>query len=214
MTVSSSPSLPSMQYHITLLIYPDSTCNGLSQLTSQLMATPSFQFRGLQTLASSLAPLSSNTPHSIQQETLMVLSPWKWGQLTISQCLLCLLTWSKPYHLSWLWNTVKSPTCKASSCRLTKMWTRIPSMSGMSKIAACPSSSTADDLLVLPSPSPFPLLVRNSSCLFLMPGPVCQLLYYTTVLFKVMYCKVEIVLKIFYVCFLYIIYVKNIIELL
>ena len=106
MTVSSSPSLPSMQYHSTPLIYPDSTCNGLSQLTSQLMATQSFQFWGLQTLALSLAPLSSNTPHSIQQETLMVLSPWKWGLLTISQCLLCLLTWSKPYHLSWLWNTV------------------------------------------------------------------------------------------------------------
>ena len=72
-------------------------------------------------------------------------------------------------------------------------------MSGMSKIAACPSSSTADDLLVLPSPSPFPLLVRNSSCLFLMPGPVCQLLYYTTVLFKVKYCKIKNV----YFCLLF-----------
>ena len=45
-------------------------------------------------------------------------------------------------------------------------------------------------------------------------APVCQLLYCTTVLFKVVYCKIKNVLFIFCVCFVCTISVKSIINLL
>lgn len=61
-------------------------------------------------------------------------------------------------------------------------------------------------LLLDPSNSAisYPLLppANNSSCLFMMPASGCQLLYCTTVLFKVLYCKTEHIFFIF-VCFLY-----------
>ena len=44
-------------------------------------------------------------------------------------------------------------------------------------------------------------------------APVCQLLYYTTVLFKVQYCKIKHVIFIFHICSLCIICVKGIINL-
>ena len=45
-------------------------------------------------------------------------------------------------------------------------------------------------------------------------APVCHLSYCTTVLFKVLYCKIKNVFFIFCVCFLFIICVKSIINLL
>ena len=45
-----------------------------------------------------------------------------------------------------------------------------------------------------------------------MPAPVCQPLYYTTVLFKVQYYKVKSTFFIFRVCFLCILGVKSIIN--
>ena len=90
---------------------------------------------------------------------------------------------------------------------------RVPSTSGISETAACPSSLVADNPSALPSPTSFP---SSSQWLFLpvhlMPAPVCQLLYCTTGIFKVLYCKE----KKFYFCicsFLCIICVKNITNL-
>ena len=50
--------------------------------------------------------------------------------------------------------------------------------------------------------------------LVLLPAPIRQLLFCTTALFKVLYCKIKSVFCIFCVCFLGIICVKNIINLL
>ena len=82
-------------------------------------------------------------------------------------------------------------------------------MSGMSEIGACPSSPTTDDpqLYHLPPPSPPP--VSNSSWLLTR----CQLLYCTTVLFKILYCNIKNVLFVV-LTFLCIICVKSIINLL
>ena len=82
----------------------------------------------------------------------------------------------------------------------------VPSVSGMSDIVACPLYLIADDPSELPSPV-------SSSWLFTRCQPVCQLLYYTPVLFKVLYCKIKKVLF-FCICFLYIICAKSIINLL
>ena len=73
----------------------------------------------------------------------------------------------------------------------------VPLMSGMKEIAACPLSPIADD------PS------AHS-----MPAPVFQLLHCTTVLFEVLYYKIKNVSFIFCVCFLCVICVKSIINLL
>ena len=74
-------------------------------------------------------------------------------------------------------------------------------MSSMSATAACPPSPIADDPSALPSPTSPP---SSNRYLFLpvhsMPTPICQLLYWTTGLFKVLYCKIKNVF-IFYVCF-------------
>ena len=59
-------------------------------------------------------------------------------------------------------------------------------------------------------PPPLPPPVSNSSCCSPMPAPVCWLLYCATVLFKVLYYKIKNV----FVCFLCIICVKIIINLL
>ena len=48
-------------------------------------------------------------------------------------------------------------------------------------------------------PPPFPPPISNSSCLF-TPAPVCQLLYCTILLFKVLDCKIKHVLFIFCIC--------------
>ena len=73
------------------------------------------------------------------------------------------------------------------------MLMHVPSMLGASDIAACPLSPVADGPSALPPPTSSP---SCSQSLFLpvhsMPAPVWQLLYYTTVLFKVMYCKIKI----------------------
>lgn len=68
----------------------------------------------------------------------------------------------------------------------------------MGDISACPPSRIADDPSAPPSPASSP---SSSHLLFLpiysMPAPVCQLLYYTDVLFKVLYCNIK---NIFGVC--------------
>ena len=88
----------------------------------------------------------------------------------------------------------KSPTRESSSCKLSKTQMWIPSMSGVSETAACPPSPITDDpsLYRLPRSS-----LSSRQQLFQpvhpMPASVCHLLYYTcsTVLFKVLYCKLK-----------------------
>ena len=71
----------------------------------------------------------------------------------------------------------------------------MPLKSGVSEVSACLPSPYADEPS---SPTPFP---SSSQQLFLlthsMPASVCQLLYCTTVLFKVLYCKIKKVFFIF-----------------
>ena len=80
----------------------------------------------------------------------------------------------------------------------------VPATSGVSEIAACPPSPTADNPSALHLPPPLPPAISKSSCLFIR----CQPLYWTTVLFKIIN-----VFFIFCVCFLCIICVKSIINL-
>ena len=87
--------------------------------------------------------------------------------------------------------------------------------SGRSEVAACPPSPIADHPSALPSPTSS----RSSiQWLFLpvlsMPALVCQLLYGTTVLSKVLYCMIKNVFFSFEACFLSVICVKSIINLL
>ena len=67
----------------------------------------------------------------------------------------------------------KSPTYESLSCKLSKMWMYIPSVSSMSEIAAFLLSLVADNPSALPSPISSPPLVSNSFCLFTQ----CLLLY-------------------------------------
>ena len=82
----------------------------------------------------------------------------------------------------------KSPIYKPSSCKLSKMQMCIPSTSVVSDTAACPLSPVAEDVILqlyhLPPPLPRP--VSNPSCLSIR----CQMLYYTTMLFLVLYCEI------------------------
>ena len=78
----------------------------------------------------------------------------------------------------------QSPTYEPSSCELSKMWTCIPSTSGVSEAAACPPSPTAEDLSAVLSSH---LSLRQSVTLLACssrPAPVYQLLYCTTILFQ------------------------------
>ena len=85
----------------------------------------------------------------------------------------------------------------------------VPSRSGMCDISACPPSPIADDPSALPSPASS---ASSSHSLFLpiysMPAPVCQLLYYTDVLFKVLYCNIKNIFGVC-VCFFCIICMKS-----
>ena len=74
--------------------------------------------------------------------------------------------------------------------------------------AACTPCPVADDPSALPSPT-FSPPSRQQLCFSLhwMPAPVGQLLYFTTVFFKVLHCKIKNVL--FLVCFLCIICVES-----
>ena len=82
----------------------------------------------------------------------------------------------------------------------------VPSMSGMSEIAACPPPPIDDDTSVLPSSTSVPPPVGNFLPVQWMPVPVCQLLYCSTVLFKVLYWNIKNVLS--FVCFLCLICMK------
>ena len=67
--------------------------------------------------------------------------------------------------------------------------------------AARPLSTIADNFSALPSPTPSPCSVSNSSCLIpSMPAPVCQPLPWTTVLFMVLHCEIENVYLVFAFC--------------
>ena len=113
------------------------------------------------------------------------------------------------YHV--IYDEIKKATTQISLDHFFKRVDRIesskepepvPSTSGMSEIAACPPSPIADNPSARPSPTSSP---SSSQQLFLpvhsMPAPVCQLLYCTTVLFKVLYCNIKNIFLIF-VCFL------------
>ena len=92
-----------------------------------------------------------------------------------------------------MWTYSKSPTYRPSSWELLKMQANIPSMSGVSELqlVLCLLLLTILQLYHLPPPLPPP--VSDSL------APVCQLLYRTTVLFKVLECKILNVL--YFVCF-------------
>ena len=67
-----------------------------------------------------------------------------------------------------------------------------PSMSDTSEVAACPPSPVADD----PSALPFPTSSPSSSQYLFLPVHLIlvlegQLLYSTSVLFKLLYCRVK-----------------------
>ena len=47
---------------------------------------------------------------------------------------------------------MKYPAYKPSNCKLSKMWTCVPSTSGLTEVATCSSSPIADDPSALPSP--------------------------------------------------------------
>ena len=103
----------------------------------------------------------------------------------------------------------KSPTYDSSSCELSKMLTCVPSVSGISEIAAFSPSPLADDLSASSTICHLLSLLQSITPppAYSMPAPVCQLLYCTTILFKVLYYKIKNV-------FLCIICVKSIINLL
>ena len=86
--------------------------------------------------------------------------------------------------------SIKCPTHRTSSSELSKMGTYVPLVSGVSDPAASPPSPAAAD-----PPALFP---SSSQRLFLpvhsMPAPVCQLLCWTAVLFKVHCWKIKNVL--------------------
>ena len=81
-------------------------------------------------------------------------------------------------------------------------------MSGVSEIQLALGLLLLMILQLYHLPPPLPPPVSNSYCLFTQcqPAPVCQLLYCTTVLFKVLYCKIKNVFFIFYVCLFFMYY--------
>ena len=87
---------------------------------------------------------------------------------------------------------------RIESSKEVELLLSVLSMSGVSEIAACPPSPVVDDSSALPSPT-----ISSSPSQYLfspvqsMPAPVSQLLYCTTVCFKVLYCKVKNVFFIF-----------------
>lgn len=84
----------------------------------------------------------------------------------------------------------KSSTYRPSSWELSKMSTCVPSVSGMSDIAACPLSPIADDPSAWPSPPPrAPPSVILLAC-SLHVSPCVPNVVLTTVVFKVLYCKI------------------------
>ena len=79
-----------------------------------------------------------------------------------------------------------------------------PSTSGLNEISAYLPSAIAEVFQLYHLPSPLSLPVSNSSYLFFLPAPVCQQLPYTTVLYKVLSCKIKmcsLFLCLFYVLF-------------
>ena len=96
------------------------------------------------------------------------------------------VSWNAVSPLHTNLNVVSFQRCERASCS-SKEPEPVPSMSGVSEIAACSLSHIADDPSALPSPTSSS---SSNQSLFLpvrsMPAPVCQLLYCTTVLFKVL----------------------------
>ena len=105
----------------------------------------------------------------------------------------------------------KSPTYRPPRCKLSKMHKCVPSAPGVSDPAAGPRlpSLTILRLHHLPPALPPPVILACSG----MPAPMCQLLCWTTVLFKILSCEIKHIFFIF-VCVLCIICVKRIINLL
>ena len=73
----------------------------------------------------------------------------------------------------------------------------ILSASSMSEIAACPPLLLLMKLQPYHLAPPLPPPVSNSSCLLVQCQPIFQLLYRTTVLFKVLCCRIKNVFLIF-----------------
>ena len=78
-----------------------------------------------------------------------------------------------------------------------------PSTSGLNEISASLPSAIAEDPSTLPSP-PFLSLLQSVTLLVLLAAPVCQRSLHTTILYKVLYCKIKmcsLFLCLFYVLF-------------
>ena len=96
-----------------------------------------------------------------------------------------------------------SPTYEPLNFELPKISTCVPSVSGVTDIAACPPSLTADDPSALPSPTSYPSPVHNSSCLFTRWQPLCASCW-TILLYFSRYCTVRLkMFPLFFVLFIY-----------
>ena len=88
-------------------------------------------------------------------------------------------------------HTHKSPTLESSSYKLSERECSV----NIRHEWNCPFSPTADDPSALPPPTFSPSYGHYLFLLIhLMPASVCQLLYCTTALFEVLYCKINNVL--------------------
>ena len=103
----------------------------------------------------------------------------------------------------------KSTTYKLSGCELSKIWTCIHMPNPIRREWNCSLPSVSYCWQSFSCISSYPLSFQSVTLLAvpLMSTLICQLLYYTMILFKVLYCKIKYDRFIF--CFLCIICVKN-----
>ena len=97
---------------------------------------------------------------------------------------------ASPTQWTWVWGKLQGivkdwEDWHGAVLGVAKCWT------WLTDCTAIPLSPIVDDPSALPSPTSSP---SSGQSVFLpvrlMPAPVCQLLYWTTVLFKVLYCKI------------------------
>ena len=142
---------------------------------------------------------------------------WIWGETNFFMLgasvpfgfFLTIKTYSKKKKKIYIHIYSKSPTYEPSSCKDSKMQMCVPSMPGMSEIAACSLSPIADDPSALPSPPPLPPPVSNSSCPFNRYQPLYASCW-TVLLYFSRYCTARLKMFYFLLLFLCVIYMKSI----